>query len=216
MKYKMEKPVHGTIGAVKYSTSIEWRNGVITADEPVNSGGLDTGPDPYTLLLASLASCTLITLRMYIDRKEWDIPSITVDVNMFQYPKDGNKVTVFDRDIKFGITVSKEQRERLTEIARACPISKIVIGEVDVRTYVYNEDETEKQIKYSNEDITVIWKPQVCQHSGRCVTQLSSVFNKDTHPWINMTGGATAEIIQQVNKCPTGALTYIDKRTTQL
>ncbi|OYX86206.1 MAG: hypothetical protein B7Y83_02350 [Flavobacteriales bacterium 32-34-25] len=50
-------------------------------DEPEITGGKDLGPDPYSALLASLASCTLATLRMYIDRKGWDIPEINIAVN---------------------------------------------------------------------------------------------------------------------------------------
>ena len=69
MKYKLEKPVQGTIGNEKYQCTIEWRNGKFISDEPETIGGKDSGPDPYTLLLSSLASCKLITLRMYIDRK---------------------------------------------------------------------------------------------------------------------------------------------------
>ena len=79
MQYKLDKPVHGTIGTEKYQCSIEWRNGKFIADEPVTAGGKDTGPDPYTLLLSSLASCTLVTMRMYIDRKGWDISEIAVN-----------------------------------------------------------------------------------------------------------------------------------------
>ena len=70
MEYKLEKPVHGSIGLTKYQCTIEWRNGQFIVDEPKNAGGRDTGPDPFTLLLSSLASCTLITLRMYIHRKD--------------------------------------------------------------------------------------------------------------------------------------------------
>ncbi len=211
MKYKLEKPIHGEIGTAKYRCTMQWRNGTFIADEPVSSGGTDEGPDPYSLLLSSLASCTLITLRMYIDRKQWEIPSITVETNLYQYSKDGKMITVMDRDIRYTGTVTAEQRKRLTEIAEACPISKILKGEVQVRTFAYDDSETEKQIKYSNGDITVLWKPDVCKHSGRCVTQLPGVFDVHKHPWVNMQGATSEEIIAQVNKCPTGALSIQQK-----
>lgn len=206
MKYHLENPVQGNIGLKKYQCTINWRNGRFIADEPVKSGGEDSGPDPYTLLLSSIASCTLITLRMYIDRKQWDIPDIGVSANMYQAKKEDKLITVIDRDVNFLQKVTDEQRERLTEIAAACPISKILQGEILVRTFAYNDSETEKQIKYTNGEVTVVWKPEFCKHSGRCVTQLPKVFNLQARPWINMQGASTAEIIDQVKKCPTGAL----------
>jgi putative redox protein len=207
MQYKLEKPVHATIGTKKYQCNIEWRNGKFIADEPVKSGGEDTGPDPFTLLLSSLASCTLVTLRMYIDRKGWDIPSIAVNTNLFQSKQGEELLTFIDRDITFpNADVSTEQKNRLAEIAQACPVSKILEGNTKVRTYVYHEEEVDKKIKYANDDITVVWKPELCKHSGRCVTQLPQVFNLKAHPWINAKGADTKTIIDQVNKCPTGAL----------
>src|SRR4051812_34712458 len=102
MIYKLEKPLHGSIGIVKYTCTIEWRNGTFIADEPASLGGQNSGPDPYELLLASLASCTLITLRMYIDRKGWAITDIAVDVNLFQNKREDNTTTtVIDTDIRF-------------------------------------------------------------------------------------------------------------------
>ncbi|HCL84267.1 MAG TPA: hypothetical protein DIC22_09840 [Chitinophagaceae bacterium] len=206
MIYKLEHPVAGEIGTTKYQCTITWRNGKLIADEPPASGGKDEGPDPYTLLLTSVVSCTLITLRMYIDRKGWDIAAISVQANLFRNNKDDKPVTFIDRDIKFLSPVTAEQREKLTDIAKSCPVSKILQGEIVVRTFAYNDSETEKQIKYGNDEITVLWKPDFCRHSGRCVTQLPGVFNTQAHPWIRMQGASSADIIAQVGKCPTGAL----------
>jgi putative redox protein len=77
-----------------------------------------------------------------------------------------------------------------------------------IRTYTYSEGETQKAIKYSNEEITVNWKPELCKHSGRCVHGLSGVFNVNAHPWVNIDGASADEIKRPVEKCPTGALSY--------
>ena len=57
-------------------------------DEPENVGGKDLGPDPYSTLLASLAGCTLSTLRMYADRKGWNVEEITISLNLSQEKSD--------------------------------------------------------------------------------------------------------------------------------
>jgi uncharacterized Fe-S cluster protein YjdI len=62
--------------------------------------------------------------------------------------------------------------------------------------------------KYSNGDITVIWKPFLCQHSTLCWKGLIAVFNPGEKPWIKMDGATTEKIIEQVKKCPSGALSY--------
>jgi len=62
---------------------------------------------------------------------------------------------------------------------------------------------------YSNGEITVIWKSGLCRHSGNCVRGLGEVFNIHVHPWINMEGSSTVQISGQVERCPSGALTYI-------
>lgn len=64
----------------------------------------------------------------------------------------------------------------------------------------------EKQ--YSNGDITVTWKPDVCIHSTLCWRGMVSVFNPRNRPWINMDGADTEAIIAQVEKCPSGALSW--------
>jgi putative redox protein len=207
MQYKFDKPIHGSIGNEKYQCTIKWRNGKFIADEPVASGGKDSGPDPHTLLLSSLASCTLITIRMYIDRKGWNVPEIAVNLNMYKETKNEITKTIIDRDIVFISPVSDEQKVRLQEIAKHCPVSKILQSEIQVRTFLLRDVETDKKINYGNEEITVVWKPELCQHSTRCFTQLPEVFNPKNKKWVDVNAASPEKIIEQVKNCPSGALT---------
>ena len=64
---------------------------------------------------------------------------------------------------------------------------------------------------YSNGEITVIWKPDVCKHSRKCFTGLPQVFDPKRRPWIELSKAETQQIIDQVKKCPSGALSIADK-----
>ena len=64
--------------------------------------------------------------------------------------------------------------------------------------------------KYSNGEITIIWKPGICTHSGICFKGLSEVFDPRRRPWIDMSQAETAKIIEQVKKCPSGALSIAE------
>lgn len=134
MKYILENPVIGHIGQQKYKTTILWRNGELITDEPEKLGGKDLGPDPYTLLISSLVSCTLATLRMYIDKKELNIDEIQVSANMYLRIEKEQVVTYFDREISFGQAVEEDTVLRLQQIADECPISKILKGNAIVNT----------------------------------------------------------------------------------
>ncbi|HTG66837.1 MAG TPA: OsmC family protein [Flavobacterium sp.] len=129
----LEKDIVGTIGSQKYLCNISWRNGELIMDEPESNGGKDLGPDPFSTLLASLAGCTLATLRMYIDRKGWDIPEIKITLNATQ-ELDGEFETIFSRQISFSTDTTQEQKERLLLIADKCPVSKILKGKVTINT----------------------------------------------------------------------------------
>jgi putative redox protein len=208
MKYILENPVAGTIGLVKYQCTLQWRNGKIIADEPPSSGGGDQGPDPHSLLASAVASCALITMRMYIDRKGWNIPQLQVNVNMYQEKVNEKLTTIIDRDIVFDEGVPEDQKLKLQEIANLCPISKILENDIKLRTFIFKTGET-KTIKYANDEITVLWKPAFCQHSTRCWKQLPQVFNPSIQKWIDPNGAPAERVAEQVKRCPSGALTFL-------
>jgi uncharacterized Fe-S cluster protein YjdI len=62
--------------------------------------------------------------------------------------------------------------------------------------------------EYTNSEVTIVWKPESCQHSKLCWKGLIEVFNPKNRPWINAEGASTEQIIEQVKKCPSGALSY--------
>jgi uncharacterized Fe-S cluster protein YjdI len=62
--------------------------------------------------------------------------------------------------------------------------------------------------KYTNGEVTVVWQPHACVHSSVCWKGLLSVFNPSVKPWINMDGANSEQIIEQVQQCPSGALSY--------
>lgn len=133
MKNALENDIIGHIGIQNYLCTINWRNGQFIMDEPEKIQGKDLGPDPYTALLASLASCTLSTLRMYIDRKGWDIPEITIALNFYQ-ESNPDLTTTIKRIITFPVTVDEDIKKRLLIIAEKCPVSKLLKNKIVINT----------------------------------------------------------------------------------
>ena len=133
MENLLENDITGTIGTQRYLCTISWRKGSFFMDEPTNIEGQDLGPDPYTALLSSLAACTLSTLRMYIDRKGWDIPEINIALNMSQ-ENDAEVTTTISRIISFPAAIEEDIKNRLLIIADKCPISKILKNKVVINT----------------------------------------------------------------------------------
>ena len=62
--------------------------------------------------------------------------------------------------------------------------------------------------KYTNGEVTIVWKPEMCIHSAICFKGLGNVFDPQKRPWITPEGANTESIIDQVKKCPSGALSY--------
>jgi uncharacterized OsmC-like protein len=114
----------------------------LIADEPVNVGGLDSGPGPYDLLLAALGACTSMTLRLYADRKKLPLTRTQVRLQHNRiYAADcaecETKEGMIDR-IERVITLEGDldagQRAQLIDIANKCPVHRTLKSEVDIRT----------------------------------------------------------------------------------
>ena len=121
-------PAH--IGQENYKTGLQFEAHSLVADEPKELGGEDLGPTPGTLLKMALGACTAITLRMYAARKGWDLQEVLVKVD---YEKTGEG-TIFYRQIEFIGQLDETQRKRLTQIANACPVHRILSGPINIQT----------------------------------------------------------------------------------
>lgn len=104
----------------------------LVADEPASLGGTNTGPTPYDYLLAALGSCTVITVRMYADRKGWPLESVTVGLTHHRIhardcqeceTKDG-RIDLINRDLQLIGAFDDPQNARLLEIAERCPVHR--------------------------------------------------------------------------------------------
>ena len=121
-----------SIASTNYQVQLENGRHKFSADEPKDLGGADTAPAPDELLEAALASCTAITLRMYAERKAWMILSIEVSVSF----KRIEGKTFFTRQITIHGEVAEEQKQRLLQIAKACPVSKTLLGEIEINSNI--------------------------------------------------------------------------------
>ena len=108
-----------------FGQSITARDHVLGADEPVELGGRNTGPDPYELLLSALGACTAMTIRMYANRKKMQLDRVEVRLRHAQraIPSSGLNDR-FERRITLVGELTAEQRQKLMEIAEKCPVSQ--------------------------------------------------------------------------------------------
>ena len=114
-----------------YAQKIDAGGHALTADEAVSHGGTNTGPAPYELLLSALGACTSITLRMYADRKGWDLGNVHV---VLRHDKSAEGSDQIDRELTFGAPLTAEQRTKLAEIAEKTPVTKTIKAGAVIRT----------------------------------------------------------------------------------
>ncbi len=115
-----------------YVVALRARQHPIASDEPASLGGSDKGPRPFELVLAGLASCTAITIRMYAGRKQWPLGDVRVGISM---RKDGAAFQIL-RTVELGGGLSEEQRSRIAEICEKTPVTLFAKQGATIRTEV--------------------------------------------------------------------------------
>jgi len=116
-----------------YKVEIKSPSGnVVIADEPLAIGGKDAGFSPMELLASALAACTSATVKMYADRKDWDLQEAKIEIEL-EYIKEENK-TVINRKLNFIGKLDETQKARLLAIANACPVHKMLSNPIEINS----------------------------------------------------------------------------------
>jgi putative redox protein len=118
-------------GVTGYAQHIKTTTHEFKSDEPEKRGGTNTGPSPFELMLSSLGACTAITLRMYADRKQWQLGAIDVKLRLL---KDGEEPLRIERKISVAEPLDAERHAKLLEIADKTPVTRALAPGVSIQT----------------------------------------------------------------------------------
>jgi len=132
METTTRRSVTATLDGAPYTTRISTRGLEMIADEPADHGGSDLGLRPHELLLSSIAACTAITMRMYADRKQWKVDRILVTASM-EREQHGKAIdTRIHLEVDVPTELPADQRERMLQIARACPVHRTLESPIHI------------------------------------------------------------------------------------
>ena len=108
------------------------RGHTLISDEPVEFGGKDKGPTSTELVLSGLASCTASTLRMYVDKKGWDVERIDLELSIHIDKTSTGQTTYIVSAIAITGNITEEQKQRMLEIARKCPVHRLLTNSIAI------------------------------------------------------------------------------------
>jgi putative redox protein len=141
---KAKKIVHVHLNGENYKTVLNAGNHEIIADEQDSAGGKNLWPDPSDLLLMSLGTCTVITLRMYAERKEWPVEDIYMELSHFRdHARDcddcedpKSKIDKIEKEVIVEGDLSDEQLDRLLEISNKCPVYRTLQSDIEIHSTI--------------------------------------------------------------------------------
>lgn len=114
----------------QYTVEINSNDKKWIVDEPKSLGGLDSGPKPDELLLSSLIGCKIITVKMYAQRKGWDVQNVSVILRLGE--KKGDK-TEIEKSISIDGELDEKQMTRLIEVSGRCPMVKLLSNSLEFK-----------------------------------------------------------------------------------
>lgn len=125
--------ISSSIKKENYKVKITSLSGnIVIADEPLDKGGNNLGFSPMELLASSLAASTSATVKMYANRKEWDLQEVKLEIEMERDEEVGK--TSISRKIELLGNLDEKQRARLLLVANSCPVHKILSNPIVINT----------------------------------------------------------------------------------
>ena len=144
-----KKIVHAHLDAEsRFRTDLTAGKHQYIADEPKEvDGGNDEGPDPYDFLLMSLASCTLMTVKMYANRKGWEVGNMFLELRHFkthatdceEVDNPPSRIDVIEKELTIEGELSQQQLDRLLDISKKCPVHRTLLSDIRIDSMIDGE-----------------------------------------------------------------------------
>ncbi|MCO4814375.1 MAG: OsmC family protein [Flavobacteriales bacterium] len=113
----------------KYTVDNQSRNHQWYSDEPIDEGGADVGPRPTELLLSAIASCKLITIKMYADRKGWILNDVKIDLTLDKV----ERMNIITQKLNVDADLNELQIKRIHSISSRCPVALMMGDNVEFK-----------------------------------------------------------------------------------